>query len=426
VSLARNLDVEFRLGWHGLRNMDSEIGPWSLAKRDVEERRFFSEDVWRTLPESILGIAPLRERLSRLLLSQIAAELPSLIEEIENKSATCRTRLQRLGQPRASIEEQRLYLINLGQTFQALTKAAVDGTYNTDFFGDAKTDTGYRKRMRAVVQNLNQSFAENMTRKGHKYTIISSSDDNDAKENRSAAEVLTRDRFLDHVEDLIKRTRGCELPGTFNPMIISDLFAEQSRPWGGLAKKHIEQVADAVMKFLRHLVSHIADSSTGDTLFQKMVEPALEAILRSAKCKTNDILAPLQKGHPITYNHYFTETVQHVKRERARMELTRIMNDTLNIKSLDPVEAAPYTRLDYRPLLEALMEHTNPDMSRYACSEALDCMQAYYKVCHSAEQCYTAHRQALVLTSITSIRSHSSASSTTSLSKSSKPPSSRN
>jgi hypothetical protein len=90
ASLAQNLDVEFRLGWHVLRNMDSETGAWSLPKRDREERRFFTEGIWCTLPKSILGIAPLRERLSKLLLGQIAAELLSLIGEIETKSTACR------------------------------------------------------------------------------------------------------------------------------------------------------------------------------------------------------------------------------------------------------------------------------------------------------------------------------------------------
>ncbi|KAH7072271.1 P-loop containing nucleoside triphosphate hydrolase protein [Paraphoma chrysanthemicola] len=382
VSLAQNLDVEFRLGWHVLRNMDSETGAWSLSKRDGEEKNFFATGIWSTLPGSILGIATLRERLSKLLLAQIAAELPSLIDEIEIKSTTCRTELQKLGLPRASIEEQRSYLLTLSQTFQSLTKAAVDGTYNNDFFGNAKTDTGYQKRIRAVVQNLNQAFANTMTREGHYYAIIEQCDE-DLTETRSPkVKVLTRTKFLDRIETLMKRTRGCELPGTFNPLIISDLFLEQSGPWPTLASHHMEQVARAATRFLQQLVSHIADASTSGALFQTLVEPALESIIQEAKRKTTDLLRPHQQGHPITYNHYFTETVQQVKRDRNRAELTRIIQDVFKVTSLDPFPSSPFQQMmiDYRPLLEALMEHNNPDMNRYACSEALDCMQAYYKV----------------------------------------------
>ena len=380
ASLAQNLDVEFRLGWHVLRNMDSETGAWSLPKRDAEERRFFTEGIWSTLPESILGIATLRERLSRLLLGQIAAELPGLIEEIELKSTACRTQLQKLGLPRASIEEQRHYLLTLSQTFQSLSKAATDGTYNNDFFGDARSDAGYQKRIRAVVQNLNQSFADTMTREGHHYAITDYCDEDTAPACNTKVKQYTRAQVLDRIEVLMKRTRGCELPGTFNPMIISDLFFEQSRPWQVLATSHIDQVARAVTKFLQHLISHIADASTGGVLFQTLVEPALESIVKDAKRKTADLLAPHKYGHPITYNHYFTETVQQVKRERSRVELTRLIKDVFGVESLGPSAHEEYIFQDYRPLLNALMERSNPDMNQYACSEALDCMQAYYKV----------------------------------------------
>jgi GTPase SAR1 family protein len=381
ISLARNLDVEFRLGWHVLKNMDSEAGNSSPSERDDEERSFFAEGVWPTLPDNILGIAPLRERLSKVLLAQIAAELPSLIEEIDVKSASCRTRLQKLGQPRASIEEQRHYLLNLSQTSQALIKSAVDGTYNDDFFGDAKSDAGYQKRIRAAVQNLNESFSKTMAHEGHRYVITDSINEAPSQSRIARAEVLTRAQFLNRIENLMKRTRGRELPGTFNPMIISDLFLEQSQPWEALAEAHISQVARAVRTFLKHLISHIADSTTCGALFQTLVEPELEKIVKDVKRKTADLLAPHQRGHPITYNHYFTETVQNVKKERSRVELTRVIQNVFGVSSLQPSGSSRYVdSMDFRPLLEALMAHNNPDMNQYACSEALDCMQAYYKV----------------------------------------------
>jgi hypothetical protein len=380
VSLAQNLDVEFRLGWHVLKNMDSEVGSWSLSKRDEEERNFFSKGIWTMLPDSILGITLLRERLSKLLLAQIAAELPSLIDEIELKSTTCRSQLQKLGQPRANLEEQRLYLLTLSQTFQSLTKAAVDGTYNDPFFGDAKTDTGYQKRIRAVVQNLNQSFAEMIAREGHRYAITDPSIDVPSKTSGPNVKTITRVKFLDRIEDLMKRTRGRELPGTFNPMIISDLFLEQSQPWEAFAQSHIEKVAHAVEIFLKHLVSHIADTSTRGVLFRTLVEPTLEQIVKDLKGKTAELLAPHQYGHPITYNHYFTETVQKVRKERSRAEFTRIIQNFFGIESLNPSVPQPYGDMDYHPLLDALMARNEPDLNRHACSEALDCMQAYYKV----------------------------------------------
>jgi GTPase SAR1 family protein len=380
VSLAKNLDVEFRLGWHVLRNMDSEIGSSSLPQRDEEEETFFAQGIWCTLPELILGITPLRERLSRLLLAQIAAELPSLVEEIELKSTTCRTELHKLGQPRASIEEQRFYLLSLSQTCQSLTKAAVDGSYNDDFFGDAKTASGYEKRIRAVVQNLNESFADTMAREGHHYVITNPSDQTPSQNRSPKVIYVTRIDFLKHIEILMKRTRGRELPGTFNPMIVSDLFFEQSSRWGELARSHIAHVISAVGVFLKHLTSHIADFSACDALFKEVVEPTLENIGKEVERKTADMLASHQHGHPITYSQDFTMTVQQVKRERIRAELTDIILNVFGIASLHLPGQSHYVETDYHPLLNALTAHNNPDMNQNACSDALDYMQAYYKV----------------------------------------------
>jgi hypothetical protein len=380
ISLAKNLDVEFRLGWHILKNMDSETGSGALSNRDEEESLFFSKGIWPTLPESILGIVPLRERLSKLLLVQIAAELPSLVNEIELKSAACRTELQKLGQPRASIEEQRRYLITLSQACQVITKAAVDGTYNDDFFGDAKTEAGYQKRIRAVVQNLNQSFSETMAREGHHFVITDSSDTSLLEVSRPKENIISRPVFLKRIESLMNRTRGRELPGAFNPMVVSDLFFEQSSPWGELTRAHIVQVVSAVRTFLRHLTSHVSETSTWGALFQIIVEPGLEIISTDLESKTADLLASHQRGHPITYNHYFTETVQQVRKERITADFTRIIKDVFGVSSLNPAGHSRYVETDYRPLLNALVTHGNPDLNQYACSEALDCMQAYYRV----------------------------------------------
>jgi hypothetical protein len=167
VSLAKNQEVEFRLGWHVLRNMDSEKGQSSLFDRNIQECNFFSQGIWEELPRSLVGVDALRTRLSSLLLGQIASELPSLIDEINIKANSCRMQLQKLGDPRATVDEQRLYLLHISQAFQSLVKAAVDGTYNEPFFEDAKTNAGCQKRIRAVIQNLNEEFTNKISLRGH-------------------------------------------------------------------------------------------------------------------------------------------------------------------------------------------------------------------------------------------------------------------
>lgn len=388
VSLARNQDVEFRLGWHVLKNMDSELGEWSLTDRDIKEEAFFLKGIWHQLSRSLLGVNELRNRLSKVLLGQIAAELPSLINEIKIKSNSCRSRLDKLGEPRATLDEQRRYLIHISQSFQSLVKASVDGTYNDPFFGDAESEIGYQKRIRAVMQNLNLDFAEIIGRRGHRREITNSED---TKRISKDVIPIARDEFLDHVQHLMRRTKGRELPGTFNPMIVADLFLDQSSPWEAIAQSHIDKVWKAAKEFLSLAATYIADATTSRALFQMIFEPALNQMLGILSAKTAELLKPHQKSHPITYNHYFTETLQKVRSERSKNEFSRVVKNFFGVSSLEPNFYANQHHKDLGQLVTALVQSTDPDMNRFACSEALDCMKAYYKVVYLSHVLFRSH-----------------------------------
>ena len=136
--LAKNEDVVFRLGWHVLRNRDYTSRHCSSKERDEAERSFFSKGIWTTLPGNLLGVDALKPRLSTVLRDQIISELPSLIGDVENGIGDCRKMLARLGQARGTLHEQRRYLIQVGDAFSSIVKAAVSGNYTHDFFGAAR------------------------------------------------------------------------------------------------------------------------------------------------------------------------------------------------------------------------------------------------------------------------------------------------
>ncbi|ORY60239.1 dynamin family protein [Pseudomassariella vexata] len=383
VSLAMNQEVEFRLGWHVLKNMDSETGISTLPERDANEDNFFSQGVWKELSPSTLGINELRSRLSHVLLGQIAGELPSLIDEIEAKSNACHERLEKLGQPRNTLDEQRLYLFHVGQSFQSLVKASIDGSYNDSFFEDAQSQRGYQKRIRAVVQNLNQKFAKDIAEHGHFREVVKTETVPDVSTKVSEKVTpITRDEFITHIQNLIQRTRGRELPGTFNPMIVANLFLEQSRPWEGIMRHHVQKVWDAAKDFLELVVAHIADGSTSKALLQEVFGPALDALLNTLNTKAVELLNPHQNGHPITYNHYFTEALQRARVERRKTQVASTLAKYLGISSDETTTTTVYIKqtVNVSELIGALTEQSEPDMDLFAASEALDCMNAYYKV----------------------------------------------
>ncbi len=90
---------------------------------------------------------------------------------------------------------------------------------------------------------------------------------------------------------------------------------------------------------------------------------------------------PYQKGaHPITYNHYFTETVQNTRNHRVEAEVGRKLSTFLNANKVSDLEHLPQHRIKTSSLIAALSKSNEADMNRYASSELLDCMLAYYKV----------------------------------------------
>ncbi|KAK1758864.1 P-loop containing nucleoside triphosphate hydrolase protein [Echria macrotheca] len=120
ISLAAKQEVDFRLGWHVVKNLDSDKGPSTLAERDAQEIEFFARGAWSGLPATSLGVRHLRGRLSKVLLRQIATTLPSLIDEMEKRSEDSKAQLKALGDPRATLDQQRLYLFEVTQNFQKL------------------------------------------------------------------------------------------------------------------------------------------------------------------------------------------------------------------------------------------------------------------------------------------------------------------
>ncbi|CAI6076929.1 unnamed protein product [Clonostachys chloroleuca] len=295
ISLVKNDDIKFSLGWHVLRNLDSEEGSYSLEHRNTREEYFFSRGSWAGIPTSSLGIKNLRSRLSKLLVQQIAIELPALITEIETKSTWCISQLNQMGKPRESMEEKRAYLVQLSQSFQRLVTAATEGTYNDKFFADATT--GFDKRLRAVIQKLSIAFSAEMRKNGREYVLSSQAG--------CKSRVVTHEQLCEEVMDLVEKTRGRELPGLLNPMIISDLFRKLSSPWEDIASSYVEKVWKATQAFLNHALKAVTDNGTAEAIMNVALRPKLAQIRENLHVKLDELLQPHREGHPITYRDNF-------------------------------------------------------------------------------------------------------------------------
>lgn len=376
LALAKNEDVYFRLGWHVVRNRDFDTRTVPAEQRDQMEHDFFARGVWKELTRSQVGIDALRPRLSHLLRQQILVELPNLIADVQAGLDECKSSLSHMGTARASIEAQRLYLLRISQDFTFLMRSAIDGSYLDAFFGSAASGDGYRKRLRAVVQNKSLEFARVMRERGHAQHIVDVVTKNQRRMN---PRLISKDEYTDKVLSLMVRSRGRELPGTYNPHIIGDLFTEQSVPWQAIVHAFVVDVDDATQATLRLILDRIADPSTAANLQQKVLRPALNGLKDDLDEAVGLVLEQIVKGHPITYNHYLTDNIQQLRAERQSAMLSRKLDQFFGTDTAKGRTYCEDKSFDVKSLLQTLTQSTVADMDRYACAEAADVMKAYYK-----------------------------------------------
>lgn len=379
-NLANNNDVHFRLGWHVLKNRDFDTIEVSAERRDELERDFFSKGIWAGLPPNLVGISTLRPKLSNLLKEQILVELPGLIDDVKKEVKDCKDILSKLGESRATLLEQQLYLVRVSTKFQSLVKSAIDGTYSDKFFGSDLSPTGFSKRLRAVVQKTCLELAKEIRVRGHSRHIVD--DGQNTTSEYGFPTKITRSKYIQEVTSLMERNRGRELPGTYNPLIIGDLFRQRSAKWDEVIGGYTKRILDAVRETLDVILTFTADEATGEGIFRHLINPAMDRVQKSLEEKVASILDPHRHGHPITYNHYLTDTIQKIKAQHKKnsqaAKLWSFFGKDIRIRKINAVVHPE--AVDLNLLLEALNESTEIDMDQYACSEAIDCMKAYYKV----------------------------------------------
>lgn len=369
ISLARNKEIYFKLGWYVLRNADSKAKLRGLPRRDEEEARFLSEGAWCQLPQSALGLEMLRNRLRNLLFRPITAELPSLIEDIQYDFEFFQDLLNKCVQPRNSVENQRMHLLQVSRSFQVLTKAAIDGTYDDRFFENVINPEGDRRRFLAVVQNLKNEFAAELIKDGQRYWVVV-----DCEFINLGLQPfdMTRDQFIGKISRRMESRVGLDPPELFDSEILFEFMKEKMTPWEDITKKHVKKVWTAAQTFLGDLTKH-SDPSMFNVMLDTVVEPKMENLLVSLEARMAELLKEYQ--HAITNNLLLDDRPQKVQFERDMSEMTYKMERFLYRIRQSGLRGSELVAM--RRLKNAVLKQSRPDIWRNIASSAL----SYLDVC---------------------------------------------
>jgi hypothetical protein len=344
--LAMNKEVFLQRGWHMVRNRTESESGYTFAERNEAEQAFFDKGRFKNLPRPNVGIEALRGRLSTLLHRHLVQELPSLRKEMEEKLKDTKAELHSLGERRETSQEQRMALTKTSTEIHTIIGNAVSGQYTHPFFNavdrkSAVTEGNNVRRFRAVVQDLNQKFADDMRLRGHKFDIpadnetdvakptlfgsnvstvvapsfnfrASSTPEKDEEEEQEEEdeeqeeedeeqeedidewthdpEKMTQKEAMEWVKTMIRGCRGHELPGSVNPEVVSHLFWEQSEPWKDIAEDHIERMRAACKHFIQQVLEFAAPTEFKKPLEDLVVNTVLEGTLNNAQEELNKLL----------------------------------------------------------------------------------------------------------------------------------------
>ena len=393
LELARNEDIFLKLGWHVLKNRKFDEREYSLMERHFSEDLYFRTSNFKSLPDSNLGIDKLRVRLSVLLFEHVKSELPKLRADLEEAMLAAQHQLELMGNARASAVECKAYLTRLSMDVSDVCKAAVNGHYEGSYF---TADAGHKfnltspattRRIRAVVQFMNTQFAEKHRINGHKYQIDISgtkppSKPKPPKLDKEDLSPLPMDKTeaLAWVREVLVNTRGKELVGNFNPLLIGELFWEQSSKWYRLAVDHLDDVDQVCSHFLDMLLEDKCPKDVISRLRINLVQDALKSRYDNALDELEKIMEDIG-SYPINYNHYYTDTINKRRHERQKKSLAQSIENATTHTHLDGCNSTHTSAsIDVDRALDQYSQDIDPNMETISCEEALDCLYAIYKV----------------------------------------------
>ncbi|KXH48688.1 vacuolar sorting protein VPS1 [Colletotrichum simmondsii] len=378
ANIAKNKDaIKLKLGFFLLKNPSpSEMKTDSGNNRRAErEMNFFSSPAWKAqnLDMSRVGIENLKVFLQELLDEHLEGELPKLKDEIRRKLDLFEKDLEDMGPERRSLGDIRSFMTNVSMRYYQLAQAALDGNYHCSEAAFFKEKNG--SRLRSLIHQRNGAFADKVRDEGHKRKITDSPptprSENDSSGN-SGQLFVTRTEMVSWIRETYIKTRGRELPGNYNHILLAELFHEHSSPWRNLAKDHVSTVLECVSKWIREAVSSLFHEDRLSRDINSFCQEKLEISRKIAFKELQQIFLD-EDRHPITYNHYYTGNIQKA-RSTSQKDL---LEDSLAM--LRKHDLRTCNANDRKLLVEELQPKLCVDMDQQACEEALAGLNAYYK-----------------------------------------------
>ena len=147
-----------------------------------------------------------------------------------------------------------------------------------------------------------------------------------------------------------------------------------------MATEHVTSTYECLESFIDALVLHMTeDDHTRDRL-RGCILGTLEIMKRDAEAELSELWED-EAQQPVTYNHYYTDTIKKRRRERSEKSLVSCIDNTTQHVILPRCKSNHTSvQVDAEKAAREYTDEVDPDMENHSCEEALDCLYSIYKV----------------------------------------------
>ena len=301
-STLQNITKPLKLGYVMVKNR----GQRDLAEntsirtaRDDEMRFFSSHSVYSSLPSHLLGIQSLTLKCTEILVDRIIAELPGMAAEAKKQLADTNAELEAMGAPPPTAAEAERTTLQTLNDYCDLFANAIQGVYNKPPLNSAQS-----YKLCAIARNYFDQL---------KTSIYSS------KPNFNDPERIQQ------LQQIIRDSRGLELPGFLNATVFNELIKEYVHTWELHTKECLEKVYSDCVRIANELCQHICPKFA---VFRRVMKDTTNILLAESKQTALFQLEQVideEARVPFTQNDALQQRIAAFRAERSQQSIEELL-----------------------------------------------------------------------------------------------------
>ena len=273
-----------------------------ISSREAKEKEmefFKSNEYYKMLPPTVLGVESLIAKLTSVLVDRIISQMPMMLKESEAQLSESMIALKELGDAPPEGNQVFMMLNKMAMDFVQIVKNSLNGHYISKELIDCEN-----LRTCAVIHKLKTNFKDDV--------------------NQTKLDFGT-DRHIQYLIRMISESRGQELPGFLCFGVFKMLMSRELLRWDKVAKEFVDKVVACTHEIIQKFIKL---KSSSFMKFRSVLSKIMDILIEERKIqllkKLEDNLRE-EMEVPSTQNHYFMDNVCKIRLQRKNTKLKAVL-----------------------------------------------------------------------------------------------------